>query len=1066
MMGGGGGAMDEAAPGPARPQQLHDVLAGLCRSSGWAYAVFWRLRPRAMPHEHACGRQDGTAEDLKWASGRTIKSWPKQRSAARPCLTALRAAPAMSPPQDLGSVGSGQSQWCPTSGAGLDGFYSLNNWRLSPKEFSTVNPARLSEEFGRMSYQLYNCNDGLIGKVAAHGSYQWVHKKDLEHAAASDNGLDGLSEQYPAGWQEQFDAGIQTIAGISVAQGVLQLGSCCMLPPNSSLVQHVRDLFQAFNNVQEHTLVRTGLSPKQQPRGQLTTQMQPGQRHWDLASGGRAPGDANAGFLGAAGESQVRGTQLIALSIDHGNWDGLHSSSQGQPGAAMAGTVHVKEEPGTKASKVKSVKKATLESLRNVAQRLIGQKRPGQKGGAAAVSARSGKPLQQCQQAMPAAGDAEPAATVDAELHAELTRVASRSRSGSSPPRQRGSRGARRSTSLDLTDSAEARMSAQLLQAGLHGSSAAAAGNGSSFANGALLGGQPQGGGGGAARDSQDFLGDLLSPSMRKLSLASDKRRRSSFDTAQLPRMPQLETFDLPQSSAVSYPTHMAPAVHMPMPMMVPPHTTAMAHCQLGLTCFYSDQSAAVQSHDAMVKVEDGSMQQPKLKPIHPGLTLVEAYDLESPQSASPFPFHPSRLASAKPATLAKAVASTAPGHPSEATPPTEEDLSADCISELMLFSPPSLAHMSFSFTPAPLHSGPSIFSDSSSTTHLTPQQPTQPSSSFMFPPSAAVNSPVLEQDSRQGGGSSGSADAAFPQRSKSPGGSSSDSDQGGTPPRRPAQLVIPGGAAALGDEPLCLPPPACTEPVPRMQAAMLQEALLPSPASPLGGLSGFLDELSGGWPMPSPLPAGGALSPTQLGLMWQIQGFVTPSRQLVDGHMTSDDWSNLLQSSRAPAGGNVASLPAPVSEPLTSPTQFMSQAKKQEQQKVAPVEDGEKVLQSQVDQQQQMLPSFAAAPLPPPSAAELAGEGGENASGEDKSKLLVQKLRQASSVLQQQISQLRDHFPDGAEVGTDPKGQSRTQYIAEMPLSDLLERTLNHLRTNSHQAIQGTASMPAITWQ
>eukprot|EP00850_Spirogloea_muscicola_P007038 SM000034S12792 [mRNA] locus=s34:837395:842431:+ [translate_table: standard] len=997
-----GGAMDEAAPGPARPQQLHDVLAGLCRSSGWAYAVFWRLRPRAMPQP--------------------------------------------SDPSGLGSLSGAQAREQGWVLMWEDGFYSLKNWRLSPEEFSSVDPARLSEEFGRMSYQLYNCNNGLIGKVAAHGSYQWVHKKDLEQAAALDNGLDGLSEQYPAGWQEQFDAGIQTIAGISVDQGVLQLGSCCMLPPNASLVQHVRDLFQALNNVQEHTLVRAGLSPKQQPTAQLTAQMQPGRRRWDLASGGGAPGDADAGFLSAAGESKVRGTQLVAMPIDNGSWDGLHSSSQGQPGAAMAGTVHVKEEPGTKASKVQSVKKATLESLRNVAQRLIGQKRPGQKRGAAAVSARSGKSPQQCQQAMPAAGDADLAATVDAELHPELTRVASRSRSGSSPPRPRGSRGGRRSTSLDLTDSAEARMSAQLLQAGLHGSSAAAAGNCSGFTNGASLGGQPQGGGGGAAlRDSQDFLGDLLSPSMRKLSLASDKRRRSSFDTAQLPRMLPLEIIDLPQPTAVSHPTHMAPAVHMPIPMTVPPPTTAVAH-----PSFLIDHNAAIQSPDVMVKAEDGSMQPTKLKPIHPGLTLVEAYDLESPQSASPFPFHPSRLASAKPATLAKAVAGTAPGQSSMATPPTEEDLSADCISELMLFSPPSLAHMSFSFTPAPLHGGPSIFSDSSSTTHVTLQQPPQPSSSFMFPPSAAVNSRLLEQDSGQGGGSSSSADAAFPPRSKSPGGSSSDSDQGGTPPRRPAQLVIPGGAAALGDEPLCLPPPACTEPVPRMPAAMLQEALMLSPASPLGGLSGFLDELSGGWPMPSPLPAGGALSPSQLGLMWQIQGFVTPSRQLVDSHMTSDDWSNLLQSSRAPAGGNVASLPAPVSEPLTSPMQFMSQAKKQEQQQVAPVEDGEKVLQPQVEQQQQMLPPFAAAPSPPPFAAELVGEGGDNASGEDKSKLLVQKLRQASSVLQQQISQLRDHFPDGAE----------------MPLSDLLERTLNDLRKNSHQAIQGTAAMPAITWQ
>eukprot|EP00850_Spirogloea_muscicola_P000062 SM000001S04464 [mRNA] locus=s1:374968:379800:- [translate_table: standard] len=1022
------GAMDEAAPGPARPQQLHDVLAGLCRSSGWAYAVFWRLRPRAMPHEHASGRQDGTAEDVEQASGRAVKTWPKQRYAARPCLMALRAVPPMSPPQDFGSVGPGQSQWCPSSGAGLDGFYSLNNWRLSPKEFSTVDPAKLSEE--------------LIGKVAAHGSYQWVHKKDLEQAAASNNGLDGLPEQYPAGWQEQFDAGIQTIAGISVAQGVLQLGSCCMLPPNASLVQHVRDLFQALNNMEEHTLARSGLSPKQQPTGQLTTQMQPGQRRWDLASGGGAPGEANADFLGAAGESKVRGTQLVAMPINPCSWDGLHSSSQGLPGAAMAGTVHVKEEPVTKASKVQSVKKATLESLRNVAQRLIGQKRPGQKRGAAAVSVRSGKSPQQCQQAMPTAGDADLADTVDAELHPELTRVASRSRSGSSPPRSRGSRGGRRSTSLDLTDSAEARMAAKLLQAGLHGSSAATAGNCSSFAKGASLVGQPQGGSGdGAARDSQDFLGDLLSPSMRKLSLASDKRRRSSFDTAQLPRMLPLEKFDLPQPTAMSYPTHMAPTVHVALPLMVQPPTTAVAH-----PSFLVDHNAVIQSPKSMVKVEDGSMQQPKLKPIHPGLTLVEAYDLESPQSASPFPFHPSRLASAKPATLAKAIAGTAPGQSSEATPPTEEDFSADCISELMLFSPPSLDHMSFSFTPAPLHGGPSIFSESSSTTHLTPQQPTQPSSSFMFPPSAAVNSPLLEQDSRQGGGSSGSADAAFPPRSTSPGGSSSDSDQGGTPPRRPAQLVIPGGAAAVGNEPLCLPPPACTEPVPGMPAAMLHEALLPSPASPLGGLSGFLDELGGGWPMPSPLPGGGTLSPTQLGLMWQIQGFVTPSRQLVDSHMTSDDWSNLLQSSRSPAGGNVAMLAAPISEPLATPAQLISQAKKQEQQKAAPVEDGEKVLQPQVDQQ--MLP-FAAAPSPPPFAAELAGEGGDNA-GEDKSKLLVQKLRQASSVLQQQISQLRDHFPDGAE----------------MPLSDLLERTLNHLRTNSHQAIQGTAAMPAITWQ
>lgn len=101
----------------------------------------------------------------------------------------------------------------------------------------------------RMSYYVYSMGEGIIGRVAFTGKHQWVfHDGQNRSEAASGGNLhnQSASEKNPDGWQNQFAAGIKTIAVIAVPQGVVQLGSTKLIMEDLKWIDHVKSVFSAL----------------------------------------------------------------------------------------------------------------------------------------------------------------------------------------------------------------------------------------------------------------------------------------------------------------------------------------------------------------------------------------------------------------------------------------------------------------------------------------------------------------------------------------------------------------------------------------------------------------------------------------------------------------------------------------------------------------------------------------------------------------------------------------------------------------------------------------------------
>ncbi|KAL3849950.1 hypothetical protein ACJIZ3_011832 [Penstemon smallii] len=90
----------------------------------------------------------------------------------------------------------------------------------------------------KMSYQVFALGEGIVGQVAVSGNYSWIcsdmHVSDSE---------------YFRGWQNQFSAGIKTIAVVAVIpHGVIQLGSLHKIAEDLKLVNHIRNVFSELQD--------------------------------------------------------------------------------------------------------------------------------------------------------------------------------------------------------------------------------------------------------------------------------------------------------------------------------------------------------------------------------------------------------------------------------------------------------------------------------------------------------------------------------------------------------------------------------------------------------------------------------------------------------------------------------------------------------------------------------------------------------------------------------------------------------------------------------------------------
>ncbi|KGN51824.1 protein RICE SALT SENSITIVE 3 [Cucumis sativus] len=190
---------------------LQHTLRSLCihHNSHWVYAVFWRILPRNYPppkweNQGAFDRSRGNWRNwiLVWEDGF--------------CNFAASAS----------------SDEMEGSGGDFPG-YGLQPCRgLQP------------ELFFKMSHEIYNYGEGLIGKVAADRSHKWIYKEandnqDIKFLPTWHNSTDS----HPRTWEAQFQSGIKTIALIAVKEGVVQLGAVQKMTEDLNLVVQLRKKF-------------------------------------------------------------------------------------------------------------------------------------------------------------------------------------------------------------------------------------------------------------------------------------------------------------------------------------------------------------------------------------------------------------------------------------------------------------------------------------------------------------------------------------------------------------------------------------------------------------------------------------------------------------------------------------------------------------------------------------------------------------------------------------------------------------------------------------------------------
>ncbi|XP_078443689.1 serine/threonine-protein kinase WNK (With No Lysine)-like protein [Wolffia australiana] len=194
--------MEEHLTSFAMTHLLQHTLRSLCihEDSKWVYAVFWRILPRNYPPPQWDLRADGAVMDRTRGNRRNwILAWE-------------------------------------------DGFC---NFAASSSGDGGLQPA----VFFKMSHEIYNYGEGLVGKVAADRSHKWVFKDQGERESCLMPSWHSPSDTHPRTWESQFKAGIKTIVLIAVREGVIQLGAISKVMEDPSLVLLLRDRFAYLETI-------------------------------------------------------------------------------------------------------------------------------------------------------------------------------------------------------------------------------------------------------------------------------------------------------------------------------------------------------------------------------------------------------------------------------------------------------------------------------------------------------------------------------------------------------------------------------------------------------------------------------------------------------------------------------------------------------------------------------------------------------------------------------------------------------------------------------------------------
>ncbi|XP_043723815.1 protein RICE SALT SENSITIVE 3-like isoform X2 [Telopea speciosissima] len=105
------------------------------------------------------------------------------------------------------------------------------------------------ELFFKMSHEIYNYGEGLIGKVAADHSHKWVFKEPSDQETNFLSAWHNQGDSYPRTWEAQFQCGIKTIALIAVREGVVQLGALHKVMEDLNYVVLLRKKFSYLESI-------------------------------------------------------------------------------------------------------------------------------------------------------------------------------------------------------------------------------------------------------------------------------------------------------------------------------------------------------------------------------------------------------------------------------------------------------------------------------------------------------------------------------------------------------------------------------------------------------------------------------------------------------------------------------------------------------------------------------------------------------------------------------------------------------------------------------------------------
>ncbi|CAL1386288.1 unnamed protein product [Linum trigynum] len=196
MVGSGGGG-DRSSKEAVGMMALHEALRAVCLNTDWIYSVFWTIRPRPRV-------RGGNGCKVGDDNGSLMLMWEDGYCRGR------------------------------TGGDGFDD--SIDHGEEDP----------VRKAFSKMSIQLYNYGEGLMGKVASDKCHKWVFKDPSESEPNVANYWQSSFDALPTEWTDQFDSGIQTIAVIQAGHGLLQLGSCKIIAEDLHFVLRMRHTFESL----------------------------------------------------------------------------------------------------------------------------------------------------------------------------------------------------------------------------------------------------------------------------------------------------------------------------------------------------------------------------------------------------------------------------------------------------------------------------------------------------------------------------------------------------------------------------------------------------------------------------------------------------------------------------------------------------------------------------------------------------------------------------------------------------------------------------------------------------